>query len=144
MRKTNGTKEMQRGNYITVGSWDWGSSSWGYGCCERLPHCAHPNAFCQPMYFFLSALQSLSQRILQKNRRAFPAPMSSFLTHFEFPFWNDSLDILCFKGKFSWNLVPTAGLEPARTINPRDFKSLVSTIPPRGPGGATITRLFAV
>ena len=29
-------------------------------------------------------------------------------------------------------LVPTARLELARPIKPRDFKSLVSTIPPRG------------
>ena len=29
-------------------------------------------------------------------------------------------------------LVPSAGLEPARPIRPRDFKSPVSTIPPRG------------
>ena len=28
-------------------------------------------------------------------------------------------------------LVPAAGLEPARPIRPRDFKSPVSTIPPR-------------
>ena len=27
-------------------------------------------------------------------------------------------------------LVPGAGVEPARTIRPRDFKSLESTIPP--------------
>ena len=37
-----------------------------------------------------------------------------------------------YKGKNNLNLVPTAGLEPARPIKPRDFKSLVSTIPPRG------------
>ena len=29
-------------------------------------------------------------------------------------------------------MVPAAGLEPARPTKPRDFKSLVSTIPPRG------------
>ena len=40
--------------------------------------------------------------------------------------------MLYYKGKNSLNLVPTAGLEPARPIKPRDFKSLVSTIPPRG------------
>ena len=40
--------------------------------------------------------------------------------------------MLYYKGKTSLNLVPTAGLEPARPIKPRDFKSLVSTIPPRG------------
>ena len=39
--------------------------------------------------------------------------------------------MLHFKGKASQNLVPAAGLEPARPIKPRDFKSLVSTIPPR-------------
>ena len=40
--------------------------------------------------------------------------------------------MLYHKGKTCLNLVPTAGLEPARPIKPRDFKSLVSTIPPRG------------
>ena len=40
--------------------------------------------------------------------------------------------MLYYKGKTNLNLVPTAGLEPARPIKPRDFKSLVSTIPPRG------------
>ena len=40
--------------------------------------------------------------------------------------------MLYYKGKTCLNLVPTAGLEPARPIKPRDFKSLVSTIPPRG------------
>ena len=50
---------------------------------------------------FSVSLAKLIPTHLAKNRRAFPAPMISFLTHFEFPFWNDSLDILCFKGKFS-------------------------------------------
>ena len=49
--------------------------------------------------------------------------------------------MLCFKGKITQHVVPAAGLEPARPTKPRDFKSLVSTIPPRGPGGATILRL---
>ena len=40
--------------------------------------------------------------------------------------------MLCFKGKITQHVVPAAGLEPARPIKPRDFKSLVSTIPPRG------------
>ena len=40
--------------------------------------------------------------------------------------------MLYHKGKTCRTLVPTAGLEPARPIKPRDFKSLVSTIPPRG------------
>ena len=30
------------------------------------------------------------------------------------------------------NIVPQAGLEPAQPKRPRDFKSLVSTIPPSG------------
>ena len=40
--------------------------------------------------------------------------------------------MLYFKEKTTQHLVPTAGLEPARPTKPRDFKSLVSTIPPRG------------
>lgn len=40
--------------------------------------------------------------------------------------------MLCFKGKITQHVVPAAGLEPARPTKPRDFKSLVSTIPPRG------------
>ena len=40
--------------------------------------------------------------------------------------------MLYFKEKITQHLVPTAGLEPARPTKPRDFKSLVSTIPPRG------------
>ena len=40
--------------------------------------------------------------------------------------------MLYFKGKITQHVVPAAGLEPARPIKPRDFKSLVSTIPPRG------------
>ncbi len=44
------------------------------------------------------------------------------------------------------HLVPAAGLEPARPTKPRDFKSLVSTIPPRGHvlGGANIAIVDAV
>ena len=44
------------------------------------------------------------------------------------------------------HVVPAAGLEPARPTKPRDFKSLVSTIPPRGHvlGGANIAIVGAV
>ena len=42
-------------------------------------------------------------------------------------------------------LVPTARLELARPIKPRDFKSLVSTIPPRGhPDIGTVLLIFMV
>ena len=40
--------------------------------------------------------------------------------------------MLYFEGKIIQHVVPAAGLEPARPTKPRDFKSLVSTIPPRG------------
>ena len=54
--------------------------------------------------------------------------------------------MLCFKGKITQHVVPAAGLEPARPTKPRDFKSLVSTIPPRGHvlGGANIAIVYAV
>ena len=53
--------------------------------------------------------------------------------------------MLYYKGKTCLNLVPTAGLEPARPIKPRDFKSLVSTIPPRGhPDTWTLLLIFKI
>ena len=71
---------------------------------------------------------------------------SSFLTPFEFPFSKDRPSMLYFKGKITQHVVPAAGLEPARPTKPRDFKSLVSTIPPRGHvlGGANIAIVDAV
>ena len=62
----------------------------------------------------------------------FLTPKSSFLTPFDFPFSRNKPSMLYFRGNTCRNLVPAAGLEPARPIKPRDFKSLVSTIPPRG------------
>ena len=52
----------------------------------------------------------------------------------------------CLKMIITQHVVPAAGLEPARPTKPRDFKSLVSTIPPRGHvlGGANIAIVDAV
>ena len=36
------------------------------------------------------------------------------------------------KGKITQHMVSAAGLEPARPTKPRDFKSIMPTIPPRG------------
>ena len=62
------------------------------------------------------------------------------------PFLHINASSYCFNMIITQHVVPAAGLEPARPTKPRDFKSLVSTIPPRGHvlGEATIAIVDAV
>ena len=87
------------------------------GCCCQI---------FEIMVYTTQNLQIAFQKKLIKQEKEF------LCVSFCVPFLHTNNASYCFKMIITQHVVPAAGLEPARPTKPRDFKSLVSTIPPRG------------